>query len=124
MRTSEDLKKMPFTTPDGYFEGVNRSVNERISVSRDLRSRIAPYLAMAAMFAMILCAGSLFLRVLSPTDAQDGVYADMSYLDIIPVTDPDMIYYAGNYDFEEITPDDIAEYLIYNGVDIENMVTE
>lgn len=123
LSASEDLKKMPFTTPEGYFEGVNRSVAERISTSRSLRTRIAPYLAMAAMFAMIVCAGSLFLKLAPSAPVQDEL-SDLSYLDIIPVTDPDMIYYADNYDFEEVTSEDITEYLIYSGVDLENMITE
>ena len=135
LNSTDELKKMPFTTPQGYFEGINDSVASRIRASsgaavqgeyssRPVIARLTPYLAMAAMFAMIVCAGSLFLRVLSPEDAQEAEFADMSYLDIIPVTDPDMIYYAGNYDPVAISDEDITEYLIYSGVNIESLITE
>ena len=134
LNTSDDLKKMPFTTPEGYFEGVNRSVMARIAAEetseetssaerKPLRLILAPYLSLAAMFAVIVCAGSLFLKYL-PFSSTTDEFEDMAYLDIIPVTEPDMIYYAGNYETEYVTEEDIAEYLIYSGVDIESFETE
>lgn len=134
LSTSEDLKKMPYAVPEGYFDGLNRSVTARIAEEKSseetssaerkhLRLTLAPYLSLAAMFAVIVCAGTLFLKYL-PFSATTDEFEDMSYLDIIPVTDPDMIYCAGNYETEYVTEEDIAEYLIYSGIDIENFETK
>lgn len=129
LSSRDDLKKMPFATPEGYFE--NFSVNlhpEGKTAGRDIVEisvfrRISPYLAMAAMFAIIAAAGAVLMKtVLNQEDLQE--YGSLAYTDLIPVTDPDTIYYSYNYDYDAISEEDVIEYLIYDGTSIETLNNE
>ena len=57
-----ELKQMPFTTPEGYFESFKAEASRPLVRKIDFRTRIAPYLAMAAVFIFMVTAGTLLLE--------------------------------------------------------------
>lgn len=129
LSSRDDLKKMPFATPEGYLENFRVNLHpEENTASRDIPEisvfrRISPYLAMAAMFAMIAAAGAVLMKtVLNQEDFQE--YGSLAYTDLIPVTDPDTIYYSYNHDYDAISEEDVIEYLIYDGASVETLNNE
>ncbi|MDE7127661.1 MAG: hypothetical protein K2O58_07195 [Bacteroidales bacterium] len=126
LANAKELKQMPYSTPAGYFENfaVDLRKTERqkhgskVCLEMPVFRKLSPYLAMAAMFAVIAAAGTALMRSILPQDdlQEDG---SMAYIDLIPVTEPDALYYSYNYEFDEISDDDLIEYLIYDGTDLE-----
>lgn len=94
---NEQLKKSPFRVPDNYFSSLN---NELINISKKGNStsvkKWLSYTAIAATFALLVLGGGMLLKW------QDS-------------TRP-----IGYAKAQEITNDDIVEYLIYTGVDLED----
>lgn len=97
---NRQLKQMTYAVPEGYFSSLEqklKAIPEQKEETPTLRKRLAPYAAMAAMFAMIMAAGGFFVGK-SWTDGRTSEqYADA------------------------VTEDDIIEYLIYTDVDIEEL---
>jgi len=92
--------KMPYSTPEGYFdelEGRLRSIPTSSSAV-PLRSRLAPYLAMAASFAIALVIGSTVLNKTATPSQQLA-------------SDEEIIEYLIDSD---ISLNQIEEYLTYN----------
>ena len=52
-------KQMPYSTPEGYFEGLQNRLAE--IPARRSRINLMPYLALAASFALALLAGNYIL---------------------------------------------------------------
>ena len=52
-------KKMPYSTPEGYFESLQTRLSE--IPARRSRISLAPYLALAASFVLALLAGNYIL---------------------------------------------------------------
>ena len=52
-------KNMPYSTPEGYFEGLQNRLAE--IPARRSRINLMPYLALAASFAIALLAGNYIL---------------------------------------------------------------
>lgn len=118
----KELKKMPFATPDGYFENFKVNVSPSLGSVHEtvpLFTRLKPYIAMAAMFAIIAAAGTGLMKIVSPQDDLQE-YGAFAYIDMIPVTDPDAIY-CSNYEDDGISEEDLIEYLIYDGTDLETI---
>lgn len=108
---------MPYSIPEGYFEGLqnNLRINEA-DVSTETRSfwgRMAPYISMAAAFAIITTAGTAILRNVTER-------SDMSYEDYIVHSE---IMIVNEEETEEAYPEaeaqDIVEYLIHSGITAE-----
>lgn len=113
------LRKMPFSVPEGYFETFKDSVRpyEKCEVI-PFRNRIRPYLALAAMFVLLVTAGTLFLR--NTTDSDE-------------FSQEDFLVFSGNLinteyyeEFDQlavadIADEDIIEYLIYSGISAEEI---
>ena len=97
---NKQLKQTTYNVPEEYFSSLQqrlRAIPEQKAETITLRKRLAPYAAMAAMFAMIMAAGGFFVGK-SWTDGRTSEqYADA------------------------VTEDDIIEYLIYTDVDIEEL---
>lgn len=94
---------MPFTTPEGYFEGMRdrmevlRNQDRPVSAGR----RLAPYMAFAASLLLIATGGTFLLRNITPdTPDNDSL--------ISSTTGPD------------VTEDDVLAYMIYSGAEIED----
>lgn len=114
---SSELRKMPYSIPEGYFEGLqnNLRINEA-NVSTETRrfwGRMAPYASMAAAFAIIATAGTAILRNVTER-------SDMSYEDYIVHSE---IMIVNEEETEEAYPEaeaqDIVEYLIHSGITAE-----
>lgn len=97
------LKEMPFTTPDGYFAQLKTRV--RISAGRQeppLWKKASPYIAIAASLVFLIAAAGFFFEkegLQKKTQEESYVLAE-----------------AGS-----MTEDDIIEYLISTGVEVEEL---
>ncbi|MCM1502241.1 MAG: hypothetical protein NC115_06195 [Bacteroidales bacterium] len=131
LATRKELKQMPFKTPEGYFDGfkvdVSRTGQDAVDRKEMFRipafSKISPYLAMAAMFAIIAAAGTALMKIIQPDDYLQE-YGSFAYIDLIPVTDPYSIYYSCNEEYDAISEEDVIEYLINEGTSLEMIDNE
>lgn len=118
LRSSPQLKKMPYEVPDGYFLSLEEKINSRTvragAPGRSIVRKLAPYFATAAMFLIMVTAGTFFLR----TVTDDGDYTFEDYLVMSDGLTGMITYTLGEDQYAEASPDeyDIAEYLIYTGV--------
>ena len=112
------LKQMPFTVPEGYFEAFKAEASKPMVRKLDFRTRIAPYAAMAAVFIFMVTAGTFLLEKSVPE---------------YQMTEEDYVMFADNmmntiaYEMEygeqiaeaDLSEEDIINYLIYTGVSAE-----
>lgn len=115
----QELKKMPYSVPDGYFEKFKEQIKPYEQTGRHLfAARLMPYAAMAAMFVFLVTAGTFFLRKSTPAD-------EFTQEDYILFSDnlTNAIYYENTYHYAdaEIEDEDIIEYLIYCGTSAEEL---
>ena len=119
---NNELKKTPYSVPEGYFDKFKaqaRTYTEPKYVPVNLRSRLAPYVGIAAMFLFILVLGKVFVK---PTDAvpSDSAAAEISvidegYEDYLVFSDLDVYLSDAGIEPDELSDEDIIEYLIYIG---------
>ena len=88
------LKNSPFNVPENYFSSLNKTLVEipKKDKSTNLKKWVG-YAAIAATFALLVAGSGMLLK-----------WND---------TDP--------YIAQELTEDDIIEYLIYTGVEVEDL---
>jgi hypothetical protein len=122
-----ELKNMPYSLPEGYFEKFKseaRKSTEPRYVPVNLRSRLAPYIGIAAMFLFILVLGKIFVRPtptaeISTTDNEIAVVPNVyeDYLVFSDMSSDISMHYIEEDGFEqtELSEEDIIEYLIYIG---------
>ena len=143
-------KRNDISTPEGYFENLQARLLEipaRKEVSPSSASlrdpiranapegetsfrgfrRVAPYLAIAASFVLIVMVGNFILgrTTASPASAEDDTWAYVSYL--ADALDPDGAvpldmadYYIGEEE-EGLSADDIVNYLVADGISVEHL---
>ena len=119
---NNELKKAPYSVPEGYFDKFKaqaRTYTEPKYVPVNLRSRLAPYVGIAAMFLFILVLGKIFVK---PTDVvtSDSAAAEISvidegYEDYLVFSDLDVYLSDAGIEPDELSDEDIIEYLIYIG---------
>ena len=120
LKDCPELRQMPFTTPEGYFEAFKAEASKPMVRKIDFRTRIAPYLAMAAVFIFMVTAGTLLLEKSVPQ-------YQMTEEDYVMFSDNIMttITYGMDYGDQlaeaEISDEDIINYLIYTGVTAEHI---
>ncbi len=125
LQSSKDLKKTPFTTPEGYFETLKaeaRKCTEPQQVHVSIWARLAPYAAVAAMFLFVFMLGKIFIRekqdaiAFSPAVTVEANECE-DYLVYNGIATDISIYYLSEEYQESEMPDesDIIEYLIYTG---------
>lgn len=119
-----------YGVPEGYFsqlqsrlEAIPAQQSESSSnVVVPLWDKVKPYIALAACFIMILCVGNYAINKAMPP-AQDTLsFEDICYADLIPVTNPYIIYDDSPYTYdvqEPVSEDDIVEYLISSGASLD-----
>ncbi|MCD8207874.1 MAG: hypothetical protein LUD72_08055 [Bacteroidales bacterium] len=130
---TDDLKKMPYSLPEGYFEGLSAKVHDRISqetvvsgprVRRVIPMRFALYAA-AAVVAVLVAVGVLFGLSGQKAVIPEGGLDDSDYVfyftEVIPVTDPESIYYSYNDVSGDLDFEDIINYLYGDDVDLDTM---
>lgn len=112
------LRTLAYRTPQGYFEAF-RSEMKTPSCSRPgPAARLAPYLAMAAVFIFLVTAGTFFLRQTTPTEEltqEDFIIFSSNISRIAYYSEMEQIAEA------DIAEDDIIEYLIYSGISAEEI---
>lgn len=117
--SSDELRKMPYTVPEGYFEQVKAEISRSTAAEEGVSMwrKAVPYISVAATFLIMVSAGTFFLE---KTTQQDG----MTYEDYL--VHSDMLIEA---EYEQdtqiadaaIADEDIIEYLIYTGVTAEDI---
>jgi hypothetical protein len=144
MAEIKNIKSFPYKVPDGYFDKLqnrlsaipresllqseSKPLQDDTSTGKEMAlsfwNKFKPYLALAACFAIAVTIGSFILtKTTDKTTAPQGPYENILYADMIPVTNPYMIYgdsgtTANN---NEITDDDIENYLITSGTTVEHI---
>lgn len=123
MNKNKDIYKVP----EGYFEMLQSRLESipaqqgEPETALPLWVKLKPYAALAACFVIAFCLGNFILgRTSGP--AQDGIsFEDICYADLIPVTNPYMIYEDSPYApyEEDATEDDIIQYLISSGASVD-----
>ena len=116
---NSELKKNPYGLPDGYFDTLKKDLikcsEPQKVVPISIWARLAPMLAMAATFALLVAAGTFYLRNSAATPGlteEDWYVFSDQYSDFA-------IYESGSEQYADLGMDDedIIEYLIYTGVD-------
>jgi hypothetical protein len=119
-------KRNDISTPEGYFENLQQRLSEiparpaRVSTVR----RLAPYVAVAASFLLIVMAGNFILgRTAASAAADDDTWTYVSYLADALDPDgaiPDESYYDWE-DEESLSAEDIVNYLVADGISVEHL---
>lgn len=119
---NNELKKTPYSVPEGYFDKFKaqaRTYTEPKYVPVNLRSRLAPYVGIAAMFLFILVLGKIFVKptdvVTSDSTAAEISVIDEGYEDYLVFSDLDVYLSDAGIEPDELSDEDIIEYLIYIG---------
>lgn len=119
LKQDGNLKEMPFSLPEGYMESLRKelkTIPQRNTKKIPIFNRILPYVSLAAAFAMIVTIGGF---ILEKTTQQD-----LSYEDYIVFSDDmtnTLLYDTDELYADALSDDDIIEYLIYTGVEIEEL---
>ena len=118
-------KRNDISTPEGYFEDLRMRLSEiparpaRVSTVR----RLAPYVAVAASFLLIVMAGNFILGRTAAPAADDDTWTYVSYL--ADALDPDgAIPDESYYDWEDeegLSAEDIVNYLVADGISVEHL---
>jgi hypothetical protein len=118
-------KRNDISTPEGYFENLQQRLSEiparpaRVSTVR----RLAPYVAVAASFLLIVMAGNFILGRTAAPAADDDTWTYVSYL--ADALDPDgAIPDESYYDWEDeegLSAEDIVNYLVADGISVEHL---
>lgn len=119
LKQDGNLKEMPFSLPEGYMESLRKelkTIPQRNTKKISIFNRILPYVSLAAAFAMIVTIGGF---ILEKTTQQD-----LSYEDYIVFSDDmtnTLLYDTDELYADALSDNDIIEYLIYTGVEIEEL---
>lgn len=115
LKDNISLKEMPFVTPEGYFDRLKKDLKTG-SKERGVQKQFTPYLALAAMFALLVATGGFFLERTTGDEFSQEDYIVFS---------EDMtntIFYESDEQYADVvTDDDIIEYLIYIGTEIDEL---
>ena len=110
LKDSKELKSMPFTVPEGYFEGLKAELKmipkQQTKPSKVIKWRpFVRFASIAAVVAALIAAGAFFL------EKNDEV------------TDFTVVHEEADYfaDLQSLTEDDIIEYLISTGVELDDI---
>lgn len=117
----EKVGKPSMKVPDGYFDSLKsrlETIPSRESSRRLDWGKVRPYLALAASFAAVLIIGNSVLR---HTVSRDTDSFESSYVEMISFTSPSTIYNVLESEVEEITDEDVINYLIESGVNPERV---
>ena len=123
LRDTPHLKVTPYDVPEGYFDRLKQDlkINQPATVLVAPWKKISQYVAIAATFAMLIAAGGFFLTKNSDTDFSEEDYIVFS----------NNLTNTLSYDYEEfyaeaesVEIEDIVEYLIYIGADVESIESE
>ena len=117
LRGNPQLKAMPFETPSGYFQTLKDDL-KTVSRQASARVRIAPYVALAAVFAVLIAAGGFFL-----TGYGADEFTEEDYIVFSEDMTNTILYNSDEQYADALNEDDIIEYLIHSDVDVEELYT-
>ena len=115
-----ELKQMPYTVAEGYFESFKAQAAKPMVRKIDFRARLAPYAAMAAVFIFMVTAGTFFLEKSVPEyqmTEEDYVMFSDNFMNAIAYE----MEYGSALAEAELSEEDIINYLIYTGVTAEQI---
>lgn len=115
LKDNPQLKQMPFEVPEGYFADL-KATAKSLRRDKSSNSKVPFRLAVAAVFTALLAGGGFFLYN-APIENMDSEF--FYYPDEIAVAILED-YYGSYAHVQEISQEDIIEYLIYMGDDIED----
>ena len=109
LKDNAELKSMPFTVPEGYFKGLKaelKTIPKQAKPAKVVKWQpFVRFASIAAVVAALITAGAFFLE-------KDN--SDTGFTVIQEETD----YFA---DLQSLTEEDIIEYLISTGVELEDI---
>ena len=117
----EKVGKPSMGVPEGYFDSLKSRLESIPSTEVSHRldwGKVRPYLALAASFAAVLVIGNSVLR---HTASPDPGSFESSYVEMVSFTSPSTIYNVLEPEAEEVTDEDIINYLIESGVNPERV---
>ena len=123
------MKNMPYIVPEGYFDRLEDRVRPWERPARRPVKKAVPYIAAAAVAAVIATGISLMPSGQTESYYPDieAVYMEYLYSDLIPATDPELLFYDEGYtdsrseasDAYTVGDDELVDYLIESGATIE-----
>ena len=122
-------RRNDITTPEGYFGDLQARLLEIPARQQPVRvgtvHRLAPYVAIAASFLAVVLMGNAILNR-TATPAEDDTWSYVSYL--ADALDPDGAvpidmagYYLGDEESEGLSAEDIMNYLLADGISVEQL---
>lgn len=119
LSNSPNLKEMPFSTPEGYFDKLKDDLRKPQPRQVGTWERVSPYAAVAAVFVLLVSAGTFILEKSTPS-------VDMTQEDYILFSDNltntiGYIHSEPQIADAEIYDEDIINYLIYSGITVEEV---
>ena len=117
-------RKNDISVPEGYFENLQQRLSaigrtespaEKVGVVR----RFVPYVAVAASMLIAVTVGNWILSRTAVRDTQ-GNYESMLIAEAGPLYGPDGYSFLDD-EVEDITDDDIVNYLISSGISLEQI---
>lgn len=115
----KSLKQMPYSTPEGYFDSLKAGL--KTIPQRQVRKVVfwKRYGSIAAAAALLLAAGTIMFEA---THRQDSFTEEDYIVFSDDMTNTLFQEYADQYaEAQQLTEDDIIEYLIYAGVEVEEI---
>lgn len=118
-------QKNAHTVPEGYFEDLEARLS-RIPQAAVLAvpspwTRVRPHLSMAAAFAALVVGGTAVLQTTVRPAAGLSDEDLLGYIQLIPATDPYLIYGTEEDGKDAFSDEDIIDYLIETGVSLEQL---
>lgn len=123
LKETDILKEMPFSTPEGYFDSLKKNL-KAIPLQQSAPAKVIQwkkttrFAAVAAAVAAMIIVGSIIFEKPQGYEAIDDedyiAYSD----ELTSTTFTDEELYA---EADELTIDDIIEYLIYTGIELEDI---
>lgn len=120
LKDNARLKEMPFGLPDGYFESMKKALKETKQQAPDHATGLRwSRISIAAAVAILIVAGSILFCL---PDAKNG-FTEEDYLVFSDDISTEVIYSTSTlYAYSEnLTDEDIIEYLIDSGWEIDDM---
>lgn len=116
LKDCQELKNMPFSVPEGYFETAKDSLRKPVVRAPGFLRRAVPYFAMAATFAIMVSVGTHFLE---KTTYENFEMTEEDYI-LFSANMMNSISYEMEYGSQlaeaELSEEDLINYLIYIGV--------
>lgn len=113
------LKKMPYSTPEGYFDSLKAGL--KTIPQRQVKKVVfwKRYVSIAAAVALLLAAGGIIYEAIHRQDS----FTEEDYIVFSDdLTNTLFQEYADQYaEAQHLTEDDIIEYLIYSGIGVEEI---